>query len=208
MATTKKRLNTSYTIQTVNNTDIVTLDTSRVTITGNLDVLGVTTYIESTTTQVKDPTIQLNQGETGAGVTAGSAGIEVDRGSLADVQLRWNETVKAWQISNDGSTYSNISYTSGSGFSSSVSTDPNPSFSANLNMWNYAIYSNTQPVVYFGDNVSISTTNVAPSAITNNVVVYASTVSGGGSGLYTSTTNGANELATKSAAIKYSIIFG
>jgi hypothetical protein len=208
MATTKKRLNTSYTIQTVNNTDIVTLDTSQVTITGNLSVLGVTTYVESTTTQVKDPIIQLNQGETGAGVTGGSSGIEIDRGSSPDVQLRWNETVDAWQITSDGSTYSNIAYTTGSGFASSVFSDPEPSVSANLNMWNYAIYSNTQPVVYFSDNVSISTTSVAPTAIVNNVVVYASTVSGGGSGLYTSTADGANELATKSAAIKYSIIFG
>ena len=99
-------------------------------------------------------------------------------------------------------------YSGVGGSSISLLTDPNPSVSANLNMWNYAIYSNTQPVVFFGDNVAISTTSVAPTAITNNVVVYASTVSGGGSGLYTTTSSGSNELATKSAAIKYSIIFG
>jgi len=207
MATIKKRLSTSYTIQTLNNTDTVTLDTSRVTITGNLSVLGVTTYVESTTTQVKDPIMQLNQGETGSGVTTGSSGIEVDRGSGTDVQLVWNETVKTWQISDHYGVYSNILASTGS-FYPSLGADPAPLISGNLNLQSYALWSNTSPVLYHNGNLAISTTSVAPTAIVNNVVVYASTVSGGGSGLYTSTADGANELATKSAAIKYSIIFG
>ena len=203
-----KRLNTSYTLTTVNNTDTVTFNTSLVTITGNLNVLGAQTAIETANTLLKDNIIVLNDGETGAGVTLGQAGVMINRGTQSNVVLRWNETVKAWQITNDGTIYSNIAYTAGAGSSTSLLTDANPSVSANLNMWNYAIYSNTQPVVFFGDNVAISTTSVAPSAITNNVVVYASTVSGGGSGLYTASTGGTNELATKSAAIKYAIIFG
>jgi len=207
MATIKKRLSTSYTIQTINSTDTVTLDTSQVRITGNLDVLGQTTYIESTTTQVKDPVMQLNQGETGAGVTAGTAGIEIDRGSSQDVQLIWNETFKRWQISDQYAVYSNISATTGS-FYPTLGADPAPLISGNLNLQSYALWSNTSPVLYMNGNLSISTTSVAPGAVANNVVVYASTVSGGGSGLYTRTSSGANELATKSAAIKYSIIFG
>lgn len=208
MATTKKRLNTSYTIQTVNNTDIVTLDTSKVTITGNLSVLGVTTYVESTTIQVKDPIMQLNQGETGSGVTNGTAGLEVDRGTATyDVQLIWSETFKRWQISDHYGVYSNISATTGS-FYPTLGSDPSPFVAGNLNLQSYALWSNTSPVLYHNGNLAISTTSVAPNAIANNVVVYASTVSGGGSGLYTRTSSGANELATKSAAIKYSIIFG
>jgi hypothetical protein len=203
-----KRLNTSYTLTTINNSDSVTLDTSLVTVTGNLVVLGVQTVVESTTTTVVDPTITLNQGETGSGVTGVYSGIEVDRGLATDVQIRWNESTKTWQIGDQYGYYSNIAYTSGSGAASTLSTDPNPSISGNLNTWNYAIYSNTQPVVYFNDNIAVSTTSVAPTAITNNVVVYGSDVSGGGSGLYTATASGNNELATKSAAIKYSIIFG
>lgn len=207
MATTKKRLNTSYTVQTVNSTDTVTLDTSKVTITGNLDVLGVTTYIESTTTQVKDPIMQLNQGETGSGVTGITAGIEIDRGTGTDVQLIWSETFKRWQISDHYGIYSNISATTGA-FYPTLGSDPAPLISGNLNLQSYALWSNTSPVLYHNGNLAIATTSVAPTAITNNVVVYASTVSGGGSGLYTTTSSGANELATKSAAIKYSIIFG
>lgn len=198
MATTK-RINGNYRLQTINSSDTVTLDTSLVTVTGNLVVLGVQTVVESTTTQVVDPIITLNQGESGSGVTSGYAGIEVDRGLATDVQLRWNEALNAWQVSGSTGTFSNIG---------GLSTDATPSLSGNLDVKNYQLYNSLNSVVYFNDNVSIATTSVAPTAITNNVVVYASTVSGGGSGLYTASTNGNNELATKSAAIKYSIIFG
>jgi len=206
MATTK-RLNSSYTLATINPTDTVTLNTSQVTISGNLVVLGVQTIVESTTTQVVDPVITLNKGESGAGVTGVYAGIEVDRGSSADVQLRWNESTKTWQVSDQFGAYANVASTNGS-FLSNLAADSAPALGANLDVKNFQIYNSLNSVVYFNDNVSIATTNVAPSAISNNVVVYASTVSGGGSGLYTSTASGANELATKSAAIKYSIIFG
>lgn len=203
-----KRLNTSYTLTTINNTDTVTFDTSLVTVTGNLVVLGAQTAIETTNTTIWDNIITLNGGLSPGNPPTLNAGVEVDRGTEANVALRWNETLKTWQITDEFGYYSNISYTAGLGSATSLANDPAPSISGNLNTWNYSIYSNTQPVVYFNDNVAVSTTNVAPSAITDNVVVYASSVSGGGSGLYTASTNGNNELATKSAAIKYSIIFG
>lgn len=198
MAATK-RLNSSYTLATINPADTVTLDTSLVTVTGNLVVLGVQTVVESTTTTVVDPIITLNQGESGTGVTSVYAGIEVDRGLATDVQLRWNETLRTWQVSNTAGTFANIG---------GLTTDTAPSLSGNLDVKNFQIYNSLNSVVHFNDNVAIATTGVAPGAISNNVVVYASTVSGGGSGLYTASTNGNNELATKSAAIKYSIIFG
>lgn len=198
MAATK-RLNSSYTLATINPADTVTLDTSLVTVTGNLVVLGVQTVVESTTTTVVDPIITLNQGESGTGVTSVYSGIEVDRGLATDVQLRWNETLRTWQVSNTAGTFANIG---------GLTTDTAPSLSGNLDVKNFQIYNSLNSVVHFNDNVAIATTGVAPGAISNNVVVYASTVSGGGSGLYTASTNGNNELATKSAAIKYSIIFG
>ena len=39
------------------------------------------TSIETTNTQISDNSIVLNKGETGAGVTAGTAGLEIDPGS-------------------------------------------------------------------------------------------------------------------------------
>lgn len=203
-----KRLNTSYTLTTINNSDTVTFNTSLVTVTGNLVVLGAQTAIETQNTTIWDNIITLNAGLSPSVSPTLNAGIEVDRGTVANVALRWNESAKSWQITDEFGVYSNIAYTSGSGAATSLATDPNPSISGNLNTWNYAIYSNTQPVVYFNDNIAVSTTSVAPTSIVNNVVVYGSTVSGGGSGLYTATSSGNNELATKSAAIKYAIIFG
>ena len=83
---------------------------------GNVQVNGSSTSVDSITTTITDNTITLNSGETGAGVsTLGTtAQIVVDRGSLPDVALRWNEATDTWQITSDGSTYQDIIV--GSGF--------------------------------------------------------------------------------------------
>lgn len=67
-----------------------------VTIFGNLDVKGSTSYIESTNTQIKDNILQLNVGQTGPGISAANAyvsGIEFRRGSYSAAQLLFNEQV-------------------------------------------------------------------------------------------------------------------
>ena len=64
-----------------------------VLVSGNLTVQGTTTTVQSETTTIKDNIIVLNSGETGAGVTLGTAGIQVDRGpSTADAQIVWDES--------------------------------------------------------------------------------------------------------------------
>ena len=65
-------------------------------ISGNLDVKGTTTMIESTNTTIKDNILTLNKGESGSGVTLGSAGIEVDRGNLTYQRLIWSESAGKW----------------------------------------------------------------------------------------------------------------
>jgi hypothetical protein len=37
-----------------------------------------------------------------------NAGIEIERGTANNVQLRWNEATDKWQITEDGSAYKNI----------------------------------------------------------------------------------------------------
>jgi hypothetical protein len=71
----------------------ITLDSNSVVITGNLDVKGVTTQIESVNTTVKDNIIVLNQGELGAGVTLQKSGITIDRGQASSVNLLFDETI-------------------------------------------------------------------------------------------------------------------
>ena len=64
-----------------------------VVITGNLLVLGETTTVNTTDLNIEDNVIRLNVGETGAGVTEGTSGIQIDRGSLPDVEFIWDENV-------------------------------------------------------------------------------------------------------------------
>lgn len=50
-----------------------------VIVTGDLRVLGNTTTVDTTNLQIEDNIILLNKGETGSGVTEGSAGIQIQR---------------------------------------------------------------------------------------------------------------------------------
>jgi hypothetical protein len=72
-----------------------------VTIAGNLIVQGTTTSIETTNTTITDNVITLNQGEVGAGVTAGTSGIEVDRGSEANKTLVWDDSIDKWTVGSE-----------------------------------------------------------------------------------------------------------
>ena len=77
-----------------------------VVISGNLTVSGTTTTVNSETINLADNIIELNSNASGAPTE--NAGITINRGSSADVTLRWNETDDRWQFTNDGSNYNNI----------------------------------------------------------------------------------------------------
>jgi hypothetical protein len=83
---------------------IITLDVGlpasagRVVITGDLEVQGETTTINTTEMTVEDRVITLNSGEQSAGVHADTSGdkqsgIEIDRGSLENAQFVFDEDV-------------------------------------------------------------------------------------------------------------------
>ena len=67
------------------------------TVTGNLTVNGTTTTIDTNNVVIEDNTILLNKNEAGLGVTAGTAGIEVERGTANNVAWLWDETNKWWK---------------------------------------------------------------------------------------------------------------
>lgn len=83
----------------------VTVDDDLV-ITGSLTVSGSATYVNTETLTVDDNVILLNSNQTGS--PSQNAGIEIERGSSDNVQLRWNETTDSWEITEDGTTYKNI----------------------------------------------------------------------------------------------------
>lgn len=70
-----------------------------VIITGNLDVKGTTTTVESTDTTIRDNILHLNYGEQGSGISAlvnYQSGIQIDRGTDAakpDSMIVFDETV-------------------------------------------------------------------------------------------------------------------
>jgi hypothetical protein len=87
----------NYRLQTVSG-GTITLDTGTaagtVVVTGNLDVKGTTTTVESTDTTIKDNIIRLNYGQTGNGISSTldyQAGIEIERGNYSAAQILFNE---------------------------------------------------------------------------------------------------------------------
>lgn len=68
------------------------------TVTGNIVHNGQSFVTNATTVTTKDNIIVLNQGEVGSGVTAGRAGIQIDRGDEADFQLIFNETTDKFTV--------------------------------------------------------------------------------------------------------------
>jgi len=74
-----------------------------VTIGGDLTVTGTLFYTDTETVQVSDNIMHINYGEVGAGVTAGEAGIQVDRGSETDYYFVFDEGTDTFRIGVSGS---------------------------------------------------------------------------------------------------------
>ena len=179
-----KKLNSDY-----------TLDTPDVFLTGNLHVAGIYETTTVVDLQVEDRNIVMNVGETGWGVggnaAPGTSGLFVDRGLQANVGIRWKESIRNWEITADGTNYSNIS-TSGA---TAIVNDTNPHLGGNL--------------VTNGFNIQFQTgTKIPPTLVTGNTVLYSSGIVGSaGSGLYVvNSKTASDELVTKSKAIAFSLI--
>jgi hypothetical protein len=202
MATVKKILG-DYTIQSIGARDNINVNTNTLTINGNLFVTGNSQQVVSTNSAITDHLIILNHGLslTSPPNPLGAA-IEVDRGTAANVQLRWNETVQNWQITNDGTTYSNIAVSAASGGLQVI---------GNLDLKQYTIYTSTQSQVTLDSNLSIKNSTVAPNATAGYNTIYTTTppaTSPRDSGVYiTNTTTQGAQLSTKNQALLYSLIF-
>jgi hypothetical protein len=87
----------------VDGSTALTVSSSGVVVAGNFTVQGTTTTIEANTINLADNIITLNSDATGAPTQ--NAGIEVERGDEANVQLRWNEGSQKWTFTNNGAVY-------------------------------------------------------------------------------------------------------
>lgn len=192
---TVKRLNTPYTI-----------DTTDVIVTGNLTVLGTQTTLETIDTAINDNLIILNNGESGAGVTKGNAGIIIDRGTEPVAVFGWDESIDKWVISSDGVTFANIAAFTGNVGITAVEDDNNPRLGGNLNTLSYEIFSSTNNVTI---NDALELTNQpTPANIAASSILYANTIGGGTTGIYVvnNEITAGEELVTKTRAFGFSLI--
>ena len=216
-----KKLSGNLIIQTPFKTGVnsnITLDTDTVYITGNLFVRGNTSEIASNTLSITDNIITLNDGETGNGVTSlgSTSGVVIARGTApgGNVQLRWNETTKTWQVSGvvagspgDGSQYVNLSASS-TGLTT-VFDDKAPVLGGNLNVNNFTIYANVAAGTYvtLQGALNLKSANVTPTAATGSTVFYASDTGAGQAGVFVVNPASTNEeLITKRRAFGFSLI--
>jgi hypothetical protein len=84
-----------YKIKVANTSNEITLDSALTHITGDLRVEGETTTVNTTNLEIEDNIIVLNKNEAGAGVGEGTSGVDIDRGSYANVQIVYDESI-AW----------------------------------------------------------------------------------------------------------------
>lgn len=80
--------------------------TGNLSIGGNLDVQGSINSISTTEVNIVDNKIVLNTNVTES--PSADAGIKVNRGTSADVEILWNETADQWTLTNDGTNYHEI----------------------------------------------------------------------------------------------------
>ena len=73
---------------------------------GNITVNGTQTILNTETLTVDDNIIILNNNA--SGTPSENAGVQVNRGSSADVALNWDEGSDVWQFTNDGSNYQDM----------------------------------------------------------------------------------------------------
>jgi len=86
------------------------LTANNVTITGNLTVSGTTTYVNTTNLNIGDNIITLNA-DLGASAPSENAGLEIMRGTSANVSLLWDETSDYWSFSSNVNISANLNTT-------------------------------------------------------------------------------------------------
>jgi hypothetical protein len=210
-----KNVSGPYIVHTINAGDPIILDSGNVIINGNLFARGASTVLSTTNTDIYDNIITLNRGVSGTPIL--NAGLTVVRGTSANVALLWNESAQKWQITNDGTTYANVSaYTTGQNMQR-LSDDPAPVLGGNLFVGSNAIVStgniwlDPATQVNLNGNLSLQIygyNNTSYPAGYNTV--NAGNVSAGGTGLFVTSGDGRiqnEELISKKRAIVYSIIF-
>ena len=194
----------------VNTDDVLTLDSTTVEVTGNLEVLGNVTYINTEQLNVNDPFLALNDNE--AASYSSNAGILVHKTSTTYAGLRYNDDAGQWEIStgtdDTGETGSWQAIAGGgagtvAGANTQIQYNNAGGFGAEANF----TYDQDTNQMTLDGSIALSDQGSVPTDVANTTVLYANTAGSGGTGVYVvdGTTN--EELVSKSKAIVFGIIF-
>jgi len=157
--------------------DDVTI-TNNLTVGGNLNVTGTINSVNTTQVNIVDNKINLNTDFTGTPTV--DAGVRVERGTSADVEVLWNETNDQWTLTNDGTNYHEIVRKWKSDITTTVSAPYTFTATHNLGTRDVtvAVYSNSSPYGEVEVDVDHTSTNavtltfaVAPTAGAYRVVI-------------------------------------
>jgi hypothetical protein len=91
--------NSAVTIGLPDNVEV----TGNLRVGGNLNVVGTVNSVNTTQVNIVDNKINLNTDFTGTPTT--DAGVRVERGDGADVEILWNEADDRWTLTNNGTNY-------------------------------------------------------------------------------------------------------
>ena len=89
-------------LRNAGDTDYAGLTLGDITIKGNVTQEGDTFISKAETVEINDNLLLINKGEVGAGVTKGIAGIEIDRGTLPNYQIIFDESDKRFKAGEVG----------------------------------------------------------------------------------------------------------
>lgn len=89
-------------LRNAGDTDYAGLTLGDITIKGNVTQEGDTFISKAETVEINDNLLLINKGEVGAGVTKGIAGIEIDRGTLPNYQIVFDESDKRFKAGEVG----------------------------------------------------------------------------------------------------------
>lgn len=149
--------------------------TNNLTVGGNLNVTGTINSVNTTQVNIVDNKVNLNTDFTGTPVA--DAGIRVERGAEADVEVLWNETNDNWTITNDGTNYHAIArkYTAviGDGSATSIAVTHNlGSRDVTVQVYDASTYESVETGVARTSTSAVTLTfAVAPSAGAYRVVI-------------------------------------
>ena len=212
-----QRFSDNYKLESIGGAGTVEIEATSLTVTGNLIVAGTNTAVNSTNLDIADKTIVLNKGETGAGVTSPvHSGIEIDRGTLTNTGLRYNDTSNKWELTNDGSTWADILAGASVGILNVVD-DITPQLGGALDVNGQTITSASNGDIVIDPNgtgqlkinheVSLQEQVSDPSSTASYNKLYAKTPSNGGSGVFFVNSTSSDELVSKTKAMVFALIF-